>query len=177
MKKVFIASAIAMSMAAGSAMAAQQSEVTFFGNVTNKTCDITPEVGGSVTQTIQLGTALVGEKAKAVDFSLKATDPNDAGCKALDAAGTATVAWFGPFDSNGLINEKGSATNTFVELASKNAKTTNVQKITDSSKSVDFEANKVINGFEFTAMLDAQTVAGATPGTFETTAAYAVTYQ
>ncbi|HBB2429749.1 TPA: fimbrial protein, partial [Escherichia coli] len=48
MKKLMISSAIAMTMAAGSAMASQ-GDIQFFGNVTEVTCDVTPEVGGAVT--------------------------------------------------------------------------------------------------------------------------------
>lgn len=59
MKKLMIASAIAMSFFGGSAVASQ-GDIQFFGNVTEVTCDVTPEVDGNVTDLVQLGTVKKG---------------------------------------------------------------------------------------------------------------------
>lgn len=72
MKKVFIASAIAMSMAAGSAMASQQADIQFLGVVTETTCDITSSVDGNVTDVVQLGTIAKGAQGQEKDIVLKA---------------------------------------------------------------------------------------------------------
>lgn len=70
MKKLMIASAIAMTMAAGNAMASS-GDVQFFGNVTEVTCDVTPEVGGAVTDMIQLGTVTKNGKGKRSTLRLR----------------------------------------------------------------------------------------------------------
>ncbi|EFA3718433.1 TPA: hypothetical protein OBQ40_003318 [Escherichia coli] len=65
MKKLMIASAIAMAMTVGSAMAAdlgsQQKEIQFLGTVSEVTCDISAVVDGAVDNVVQLGTVKKGE--------------------------------------------------------------------------------------------------------------------
>ncbi|EKA5693621.1 fimbrial protein [Salmonella enterica] len=173
MKKVFIASAIAMAMSAGSAMAAnQQAEVQFLGVVTEKTCDITPDVNGNTTNLVQLGTVGKGETGQWIDFALKAKNPADAGCTSLTNTNTATVVFQGALDTSGLTNTSGSATDATVALKTKNAKAD--QDIKQNMNSVDFEANKIVNeGYKFQAQL----TGGQVAGTFESALAYAVTYK
>ncbi|HGU0911998.1 TPA: hypothetical protein ACM6V8_004997 [Escherichia coli] len=71
-----------MTMAAGSAMASQ-GDVQFFGNVTANTCDVTPEVGGNVTNMIQLGTVSTNGTGKEIPLVFKATDANGGDCQSL----------------------------------------------------------------------------------------------
>ncbi|HCU1619356.1 TPA: fimbrial protein [Escherichia coli] len=173
MKKLFIASAIAMTMAAGSAMAAnQQAEVQFLGVVTEKTCDITPDVNGNATSVVQLGTVGKGETGQWIDFALKAKNPADAGCAALTNTDMATVVFQGPLDASGLTNTSGSATDATVALKTTNAKTN--QDIKQNMSSVDFVADKIVNeGYKFQAQL----TGGQVAGTFESALAYAVSYK
>ncbi|EIM8776668.1 fimbrial protein [Salmonella enterica] len=177
MKKLMIASAIAMTMTAGSAMAAdQQSEVQFFGVVTSVTCDIDSSVNSNATNIVQLGSVAVGAEGAPVDFSLKAQDPNGAGCKAL-AGRTATIAFLGALGDNGLENGTGTATKAHVALKTLNGKTTAEQEIKKGSSSVEFEGDKLISGegYQFQAKLVSES--GGTEGTFDSALAYAVIYK
>ncbi|MCQ6023900.1 fimbrial protein [Escherichia coli] len=170
MKKLMIASAIAMTMTAGSAMASQ-GEVQFFGNVTANTCDVTPEVNGAVTNMIQLGTVTTNGTGKEIPLVLKATNAKGGDCQSL-AGKTATVAWGGPLNDKGIANQGGLADDAYVILTSTNAKQD--QSIIKADNAVDFDADKAIaDGFAFTAQLKG----GATAGDFQSAAAYAVTYQ
>ncbi|HDX9289568.1 fimbrial protein [Escherichia coli] len=171
MKKLMIASAIAMTMAAGSAMASQQGDVQFFGNVTANTCDVTPEVGGNVTNMIQLGTVSTNGTGKEIPLVFKATDANGGDCQSLTGK-TATVAWGGPLTDRGIANQGGIANDAYVILTSTNAKSN--QAVIKDNSAVAFDAGKVINdGFAFKAQLKG----GSTAGDFKSAAAYAVTYQ
>ncbi|EHM7742174.1 fimbrial protein [Salmonella enterica subsp. enterica serovar Braenderup] len=174
MKKLFIASAIAMTMAAGSAMAAnQQAEVQFLGVVTNTTCDVSSTVNGNTTSTVQLGTVALDGTGTPVEFALKAADPSAAGCEQLKTQ-TASVTWQGPFITEGLGNGKGSATDAKMELKTVNAKDTPEQAISNAKTTVEFNGADVLgNGLKFTATLKGGKVAG----TFDSAAAYAVTYK
>lgn len=170
MKKLMVASAIAMSLMAGSAMASQ-GDVQFFGNVTANTCDVTPEVNGNVTDMIQLGTVSVGGTGDEIPLVFKATNANGGDCQSLTGK-TATVAWGGPLTDQGIANQGGLADDAYVILTSTNAKSD--QAVTKDGNAVDFEADKVIaDGLAFKAQLQG----GSTPGDFRSAAAYAVTYQ
>lgn len=174
MKKAIIASAIAMTMGSGSAMAAQSGDIQFTGNVSAVTCDLAPVVNGTSTNMVQLGTvAPSATKGVEMPFSLKVVNAADAACAALTATQTATIAWTGSFNNEGLTNQSGKATGAVLLLKTANAKTTQVQAMTSSTNFAEFEANKVIDGFKFTAELKG----GSTPGNFASTASYAVTYQ
>ncbi|HII2087075.1 TPA: fimbrial protein [Escherichia coli] len=170
MKKLMIASAIAMTMAAGSAMASQ-GDVQFFGNVTASTCDVTPEVGGNVTNMVQLGTVSTSGAGEEIPLVFKATNASGGDCQSL-AGKTATVAWGGPLTEQGIANQGGLADDAYVILTSTNAKSD--QAITKDDNAVDFDAAKVItDGLAFKAQLKG----GSTAGDFQSAAAYAVTYQ
>ncbi|HAI4938043.1 TPA: fimbrial protein [Escherichia coli] len=176
MKKVFIASAIAMSMAAGSAMAAgQQSEVQFLGTVTSVTCDIDTSVNGNATNVVQLGAIAVGASGTPVDFALKAKDPNAAGCQGLDQK-VANIVFQGALGDKGLENGTGTATKAHVTLKTMNGKDNAQQEIKKGSNTVTFPGNAVIgDGYKFQAKLVSET--GGTEGSFDSALAYAVTYQ
>lgn len=168
MKKLMIASAIAMSMAAGSAMASQ-GDVNFFGNVTEVTCDVTPEVGGTVTDLVQLGTVNQGGTGDEVDLVIKATSA--AGCTQL-AGKTASIAWTGNLTTDGIGAQGGLAQDAYVIL--KPANGNDDTAITSADYVADFDATKATtDGFKFTAQLKG----GNTPGDFQSAAAYAVTYK
>ncbi|EGO6968462.1 fimbrial protein [Salmonella enterica] len=170
MKKLMVASAIAMSMAAGSAMASQ-GEVHFFGNVTAQTCDLDAEVGGALNKLIQLGTATVNGDATPVDFTLKAKDPN--ACTEADKLG-AFVSWSGNLTADGIGNQSGSAVGSTVELKAKNAKAGNDKPVSSAVTMIEFEKGKLAgDGLQFTAQLKG----GAAPGDYKSAVAYAVTYQ
>ncbi len=170
MKKLMIASAIAMTMAAGSAMASA-GDVQFFGNVTANTCDVTPEVGGNVTSMIQLGTVSTNGTGKEIPLVFKATNATGGDCQSLTGK-TATVAWAGPLTDQGIANQGGLANDAYVILTSTNAKSN--QAVTKGDNAVDFDAVKVTTaGLAFKAQLKG----GSTAGDFRSAAAYAVTYQ
>ncbi|EMW7875318.1 fimbrial protein [Escherichia coli] len=169
MKKIIIASAIAMTMSAGSAMASQ-GDIQFFGNVTEITCDVTPEVGGAVTDLVQLGTVEKGMVGDEVDLVLKATSTGGS-CAQL-AGKTASIAWNGNLTSDGIGAQGGLAQDAYVILKPSNGNDDTA--ITSTDHVADFNAEKVISdGFKFTAQLKG----GNTPGDFQTAAAFAVTYK
>lgn len=178
MKKLMIASAIAMTMAAGSAMAAtdmgnQQNEIQFLGTVTEVTCDIDAVVDGNVNNIVQLGTIKKGEEGQEKNIALKAKAGTT--CAGLDTK-TATIAFRGPLGTDGLENATGTAAGATVALVAKNAKTAG-QNITKDQSNIEFPADEVnTEGYKLTAKLKSNATKG-TAGTFESALAYAVTYQ
>ncbi|MBZ8396668.1 fimbrial protein [Escherichia coli] len=171
MKKLMIASAIAMTMAAGSAMASH-GEVQFFGNVTEVTCDVTPEVNGSVTDLVQLGTVTKGAKGEEKHIKFKATGSTGGKCTSLDGK-NATFTWQGNLGENGINAQSGLADDAYVIFTPVNADDGN-NPITASQQTATFSAEKAISdGFEFKAQLQGKDKVGD----FYTAAAYAVTYQ
>ena len=172
MKKLMFASAaIAMTMVAGSAMASQ-GEVKFFGNVTAATCDVIPEVNGSVANMIQLGTVSTGGSGKEIPLAFKAKDAQGQNCQSLTGK-VASVSWDGPLNAQGIANQDGGAEGSYVILTSTNAKSD--QAITKANNIVEFDASKAISadGLAFKAQLKGGSIAGD----FQSAAAYAVTYQ
>lgn len=170
MKKLMIASAIAMTMAAGSAMAST-GDVQFFGNVSATTCDVAPEVGGNVTDLIQLGTVTPGGTGDAINIAFKAKNAQGGGCTTLGSK-TASFAWSGNLTTNGIAAQGGLAQDSWVLLEPANGTDSNA--ITSADSVADFDAGKAITeGFQFTAKLKG----GTTPGDFQSAAAYAVTYK
>lgn len=171
-KNLLVVSALAMAVLSGSAMAAN--EVQFLGVVTDTTCDLVPEVNGSVKNLVQLGTVQKGATGTLVDFTLKA-DPAAPGCATADLAGkVATIGWGGPFDTTGLKPQGGAATDAYVLLATKNAQTTAIQNITSTHSNADFDAEKLTtDGAQFTAALKG----GQVVGDYSSAAAYVVAYK
>ncbi|EGX8244424.1 fimbrial protein [Salmonella enterica subsp. enterica serovar Reading] len=170
MKKLMIASAIAMTMVAGSVMASQ-GDVQFFGNVTAATCDVTPDVGGNITNMVQLGTVSTNGTGDEIPLVFKAKNAQGGECQSLTGK-TATVAWNGPLTDKGIANQGGVANDAYVILTSTNAKAN--QAVTKDKNAVDFDAAKAISdGLAFKAQLKG----GATAGDFRSAAAYAVTYK
>ena len=179
MKKLMIASAIAMTMTAGSAMAAlgdagSQGQVQFVGTVAAKTCDVVVDGDGAVNNLIQFGTVNVGEKSKK-EFSVKLKDPS-----CVTGMTKAHFQWVSPnFTAQGLGNQSGTSTDSWVKLNAKTDAagntTTDVNDITSANNAVMFNivAGKEANGFKYEAELNA----GQEKGTFETAAAYSIVYE
>ncbi|AOV96341.1 hypothetical protein A9798_04860 [Edwardsiella hoshinae] len=173
MKKTIIASMVslaAISMFASYATAAT-GDVQFIGAVTATTCALTPEIAGSSNPIIQLKDVATNATGTAVDFTLKAN--GTAGCTGLDNSKTAEIAWMGQFNSEGLMNQGGSATGAWVKLTAVNSKTPNTD-ITAASPSASFAGDAIKNtGAQFKAVLNG----GATAGDFRSVAAFAVAYK
>ncbi|MEE7414660.1 fimbrial protein [Escherichia marmotae] len=172
MKKLMIVSAIAMTMAAGSATASQ-GDIQFFGNVSEVTCDVTPEVDGSIVNMIQLGTVKKNSAGEEISLIFKATDPSGGECASLASGKTASVAWSGNLTADGIGAQGGLAQDAYVVLKPVNGQDSN--KITSTDHVADFAAENVTNGngLQFTAQLQG----GDTAGDFQAAAAYAVTYK
>lgn len=174
MKLVFIASAIAMAMTAGTAMASH-GDVKFFGNVTTQTCDLVPVIGGAVNNMIQLGTVTTkgagsSHQGKAINFVLKAKDA--AACEEAGKLG-AVITWDGNLGAEGVENQGGLATDAHVVLLATNAESVNT-KITSSQNSATFGKDKLAGeGYMFSAQL----IGGSTAGDFRSASAYVVTYK
>ncbi len=174
MKKLILASVVAMAMSAGVAQA-NTGDLQFIGSVSDVTCDIVVENEGVVTNVIQLGTTPVGDKAAPVEFALKAADP--AACN-LGNTANAEVAWASPtINSLGLGNGGGTATGTDMTLTATSADG-GPKVIKKGSNFANFKAADVNgDGFKFEAQLDAATSGTATVGTFTAAAAFAVAYK
>ncbi|MCZ9045133.1 fimbrial protein [Escherichia albertii] len=170
MKKLMVASAIAMIMAAGSAMASQ-GDVKFFGNVSAVTCDVTPSIDGNVTDLVQLGTVAPQGEGEAKDIIFKATDISGGQCGSLTSK-TASIAWTGELTAEGIGAQSGVAQDAYVILTPVNGQGS--EPIKASHNVATFDAGKLATeGFKFSAKLKG----GNTAGDFQTAAAYAITYQ
>ncbi|EIF6003577.1 F18 fimbrial major subunit FedA [Escherichia coli] len=170
MKRLVFISFVALSMTAGSAMA-QQGDVKFFGNVSATTCNLTPQISGTVGDTIQLGTVAPSVAGSEIPFALKASS-NVGGCASLSTK-TADITWSGQLTEKGFANQGGVANDSYVALKTVNGKTRG-QEVKASNSTVSFDASKATTeGFKFTAQLKG----GQTPGDFQGAAAYAVTYK
>ncbi|EMD6874493.1 fimbrial protein [Escherichia coli] len=175
MKKLMVASAVAMAMVAGSAMASdnQQDQIQFLGVVTETTCDITSNVDGAVNNVVQLGTVKKGENGELKNIVLKAKEGTN--CSGLDTK-KAIISFQGPLGDSGLENINGSAKNATVTLIAKNSSTPD-QEVKKGHSNIEFPADLVnSDGYQFQAQLKSDAI-GVTAGTFESALAYAVTYQ
>ncbi|MGL4666765.1 MAG: hypothetical protein ACRCWR_02400 [Saezia sp.] len=170
MKKIFACTLIALGCMAGTAHASQ-GEVRFIGSVTDITCDIVPDVGGAVKDTVQLGRVAIGSVADVVNFKLA---PNPTGDECLGLTGkTANIAWTGNFTEAGLANHTGTATDAWVKIDAVNSEGTN-KAITSTNTASDWTGDKLLSeGAQFTAQLNGGNVAG----NFETAAAFVVSYK
>lgn len=174
MNKSIIASILALGLVSGMAHAAGQTgEVEFIGVVTQNTCDIVPEVEGSYSKVVQLGTVAPGVTGDYKPFALKAKDPTQQGC--IDFNGkTAKVSWASAgFNADGLGNISGTATDAIVKLETVNAK--NNAPITSANNlGVEFNGSDLTggDGFKFKAALKG----GAKIGDFRSAAAFTVSY-
>ncbi len=182
MKKLMIASAIAMTMAAGSAMASQ-GDVQFFGTVTAKTCDLVVDHEGAVVNMIQLGSVTNGNTQSDTDVGAEKTftlkPAAGAGCSNIT---TAKMAWDSPaMTANGIGNQSGKATDAHVKLVAVNTPN-KVQTDTNTDKEIKAGQNTVdytITGSGLTDLgfkFKAQLIGGAVAGDFNTAAAYSVSY-
>ncbi|EPC3697325.1 hypothetical protein RPM59_000650 [Escherichia coli] len=177
MKKLMIASAIAMTMAAGSAMAAMgdagsQGQVQFLGTVAANTCDVVIDAAGAVNNLIQFGTVQKGGTVTK-DFSVKLKDPT-----CVDRMTKAHFLWVSPnLNSKGVANQSGTASKAWVKLNAKTDAqgntTTTTQDITSTNNAVEFSIADATKGFGYTAMFNA----GDVVGTFESAVAYSVVYE
>lgn len=170
MKRLMVASAIAMAIVANFAMA-QHGDVKFFGNVSEITCDVTPSIDGSVSDLVQLGTVSPKGEGEDKSFILKAKNISGGDCSAL-AGKTASIAWTGNLTSEGIGAQGGLARDAYVILAPENGKAHNA--INASNNIAEFDAGKLAaEGFKFTAKLKG----GDMAGDFQSAAAYVVTYK
>ncbi|HAW2707030.1 TPA: hypothetical protein JLQ67_001731 [Escherichia coli] len=177
MKKLMIASAIAMSMTAGSAMAAlgdagSQGDVQFVATIAAKTCDVVIDGVGSANNLIQFGTLNKGEKSLK-EFTVKVKDP-----ACLTNLTKAHFSWTSPnLNSEGVANQSGTSTDSWVKLTPVTGGNTTTQTaaITSANNAVTFDIvqGKEAEGFKYSAELNAGQVAGS----FETAAAYTVVYE
>ncbi|MEC9948398.1 hypothetical protein RCT67_00120 [Escherichia marmotae] len=175
MKKLMIASAIAMTMAAGSAMAdvqqGSQGEVQFVGAVAAKTCDVVVSGDGAVNNMVQFGVVDVNNDVKK-EFTVKLKNPT-----CIADSTKAKFAWNSPtLAGEGFKNQSGTATAAYVALNAKDGESnapTRHDAITDVNNTVDFTISQAEAGFVYEATLHA----GAVPGSFETAAAYTVVYE
>lgn len=171
MKKNLLAvSALALAVMSGSALAAN-GEVQFLGVVTDTTCDLKPESGGTVNNLVQLGTVAKSTAGTVVNFALKA-DAAQAGCAAL--TGKATIGWAGPFSNTGLKAQSGLATDAWTKIDTVNADGAQAaQNINSTHLSSDFDATQLTTaGAQFTAQLQG----GNIVGDYQSAAAFVVAY-
>lgn len=172
MKKIFACTLIALGCMAGTAHAAN--EVHFLGAVSSTTCDLTPEFGGAMGTTVELGTVALSTQGSSVGFALKPTDATANACAALTQANIVTVGWAGSeFTPQGLRNLSGNATDAWVKLDHTN--NTGGSAAINSSNLLSSVAGDVLlkDGLVYTAQLNG----GAVAGQFIGAAKYAVSYR
>lgn len=175
MKKLFSLSVLSLALLSGNALAAN-GEIRFIGAVTDVTCNLVPSVGGSVNNTIQLGTASLTTPADAVNFSLKSDMLAD--CSALQDDDVVNIAFMGPLNDTGLANQSGLATDAFVEIKSVNATATadNANIIKQGSDKRAFKGSLFSTagaaGAQFTAQLKGKTQ----QGDYQSALAFVVAY-
>lgn len=175
MRKLMIASTIAMAMTAGSAMATvthgSQGQVQFVGTVAANTCDVVISGDGAVNNQVQFGVVNV-DKNVTKEFKVSLKDP-----ECISDYNKATFAWYSPaFGDTGIKNQSGTAKGAYVELKGKDGATNNPSRtdlITALNNSLDFTVSQPEMGFEYEATLHA----GSTPGSFETAASYTIVYE
>ncbi|EAX7734103.1 fimbrial protein [Salmonella enterica] len=176
MNKSIIASVLALGLVSGMAHAAGQTgEVQFIGAVTQNTCDIVPEIDGSLSKNVvDLGTVAPGVTGDYKNFALKAKDPTQQGCVDFNGK-TANVAWASAaFNADGLGYTSGTATDAVVKLETVNAKA-NAEITSANNQGVEFNGSDLTagNGFKFKAALKS----GNKIGDFRSAAAFTVSYK
>ncbi|EIA0806830.1 hypothetical protein NQN45_004553 [Vibrio vulnificus] len=172
MKSVAAATLLAIGAMAASTSAMANGEVRFIGSVVPETCNLIPEVGGNVDNTIQLGQMKVdGTGTTAVPFALKPA----AGTTCTASGVTkAAIAWTGDFNANGLDT---TLDKSYVELISVNASTANtaIKGATLSTEVAIADINDAAKGAQYTVQLKGANADNAI-GNFSVAAAYTVTY-
>ncbi|EFB2482974.1 fimbrial protein [Escherichia coli] len=176
MNKSIIASVLALGLVSGMAHAdGQTGEVQFIGVVTQNTCDIVPEVDGTLAKNVvDLGTVAPGITGDYKNFALKAKDPAQQGCVDFNGK-TANVAWASAaFTPEGLGYTSGTATDAIVKLETVNAKV-NAVVTSANNQGVEFDGSKLTagDGFQFKAALKG----GNKIGDFRSAAAFTVSYK
>lgn len=175
MKKLFSLSVLSLVLLSGNALAGN-GEIRFVGAVTDVTCNLVPSVGGSVNNTIQLGTASLTTPATAVNFSLKSDMAAD--CSTLQDDDVVSIAFMGPLNDAGLANQSGLATDAIVEIKSVNATAAadNAAIIKQGSDKRAFKGELFSTagaaGAQFTAQLKGKTL----QGDYQSAIAFAVSY-
>ncbi|MEG0210546.1 fimbrial protein [Hafnia sp.] len=173
MKKLAIATLVMGIMASGTALA-NTGSVQFIGSVSDTTCNISPEINGVQTNTIELKNMLSTD-VNGVEVAFKLV-PDTKAC--LDKT-SAVVGWQSSgFNSMGLVNMKGSATGASIKLVAVNAKAANTP-ITGNMQNIEFgNGTDAIGAFEFKAQMSRTDAAVApTAGSVISSAAYAVAYK
>lgn len=175
MKKQFLAvSALALAVMSGSALAAPQ-DVQFVGTVTDVTCDIKPEVGGTTGNYVQLGNVTAGQTGNAELFTLKADGGTGPGsCGTLVTNKTATVSWIGGFNGEGLTAKTGTATDAVAIITTVNSTGQQVA-MTSTTNEAEFNAANLTNGTGL--QYKAQLKGGTKLGDYISSAAFLVQYK
>ncbi|HAK5377048.1 TPA: hypothetical protein H1V70_004462 [Salmonella enterica] len=176
MKKIILASAIVSALAAGSAFAAQNNNVTFVGSVVEATCDLEvtgPDVKGIdvVLGQVEADATNSGvNKSAETPFSIKPA-PGKA-CNAPAASNNVNIQWSGNLGDKGLTSAAG-ATDAYVTVytVGGTADGTAVSKAASVSSFAKAKLNDP-DGLTFKAQL----VAGSKVGAFNSPAAYTISY-
>ena len=174
-KSILVLSILSTALLSGTASAAN--EVRFLGAVTDVTCDLVPEVGGAVKNVVQLGavkpfkTGATDHNGAEIDFALKPA--NGATCAAIDTL-TATIAFDGNLNTQGLGAQSGAADDANVLIKAKNAQNNDTTPLVQGKNTRTFDGTDInTDGAQFSAQL----VGGTKIGDFQTAIAYAVSYQ
>lgn len=145
-------------------------EITFNGAVNALTCELAPDVNGSIAGLLYLGTAPQNGKADTVAFKFKAKDVDN--CGGILAGNAVTMAWSGSaLGATGLEMTSGAAAGAWVELTTAPL-TAAAVSITSGTPDATFTGADLVDGLSYTATLNG----GGTAGNFRTAAAYTVAY-
>ncbi|EAM7383124.1 fimbrial protein PefA [Salmonella enterica] len=188
MKKSALAiSVLSLAMLSGAASATVNdtnlgaNNVRFLGTVSQITCNLVPHVNGSATNVVNVGVVSTGTgtahtQGTKIPFTLKPDNKNtnaDAGCPAITDSTQANISFMGALDSNGLNNQSGTATDSYVAIVATNADDNST--VVTQGKNVRVVAGKALK--EQGAMFTAQLFGGQTAGSYESAIAYQVQYQ
>lgn len=176
-------STLTLLMLSGHAWSAGHTEVNFSGSVTSTTCDLGVDVGGTFDNNLNLGSvapSVSGNSGTAKSFTLKPYDTTQAGCGSLTGASPSatnvTITWGGALGAAGFTNQATGtsvANGARVTLKAVNSTTVN-QVITSGQNSATFTVANLTgtDGAKFEATL----VGANTPGAYQSTATFTVTY-
>ncbi|MDU1193359.1 fimbrial protein [Hafnia paralvei] len=154
--------------------------LSFIGSVNSTTCDVKLEVGGSATNVVNLGSVGLNappDPSNLVHFSLK-PDLTQAGCAGLTSQNTVTISWMGNFNVDsfgfkGLLGaQSGNATDAAIYWTYEREPWP-AQFVTRDTPFITIPGDDFLKmGAQFNVLL----IPGRLAGTFQSAAAYVMSY-
>lgn len=145
-----------------SVIADEYGDTRFSAKVFCGTCDIAIYVDGVIARDIYMGSVTLGGTSAKKTFVVKAADPSKPECRIFATSGkytNARITLSGDFNSKGLGNFAGTASDAWVRITPINALKNN--DVTFNNSAILFPIDKLISdGFQFDAFLNGVKNAG-----------------